>query len=296
MSTWSLDDILKSAFTQVTLDFTKDQFGDQNPKKIIGYLIDDTISFDSDSQWEELGSSLSDLLSKVTSVFPTPGNLFAQALGNIGNTLTQVASLGMKAVGLGPQPEIGSIVAWNGASRPAWDIGLLFVHAKNGEDKPEEKVRVLNSRCYPKFIKAGITLMRTPMGYNPIDAMAADYTSGAASSLKGTCVLTIGKWFKAPGLVVTGSSFEFSKECAKDGSPIYAQGKIQVQTYRMISYREYMDYFINVGGGGGDGTEQNDIGSLSELKPQKGSIKKLEKNAAGAVPDLAGNIKDLFTT
>ena len=88
--------------------------------------------------------------------------------------------------------------------------------------------------------------LSAPNGYNPIDSvtnLTNPYGSPGRESTKGTWSLQIGKWFKAYNLILQNAQFEASKEVAPDGTPIYVQGSIQLESCILITYDEYLGWF-----------------------------------------------------
>lgn len=227
MAEYFIDDIILSEYTKVTLYFN-DGFMTA-PEKIEGFLVDDTFSLDATSNWSDLSED-------------GHAQAAAKLAGSIGET---VVSKGLALVGIGNKPVSSTVQQWDGSERPQFDVSLLFVHTKNdSNDRPENKAMFLNARCFPKIMS---NIQAAPMGYKPIleilDIGQGEYQTGQLSRVTGTVTLKIGEWFMAPNLLLMNSSFEFSKECAPDYSPLYAQGKVQLTTARIISYVEYLNYF-----------------------------------------------------
>lgn len=230
-ASYFIDRIAQSKFTTVEITFN-DSF-DSTYKSIKGYLIDDTVSMSSSANWEDLmNMSIQDMMSKA----------FGEGLGNIAGIIT-------KAFGISSLPAQASIASYMGSEKPEFELGMLFVHTKNNDDKPEKQASYLLSKCYPDFDSE--FLLRSPMGYNPTQMLetfgsySGSYVSGSSKSNTGTCILSIGKWFVMPDLLIRSVNFEYSKECAPDGSPLYAQGTVGFVAARIFSYKEYLNFFIN---------------------------------------------------
>lgn len=247
MGQWFIDDIISSSFSKVKLTFTTGPtvserlknllnngtfFGGSTPMSIVGYLVDDTINLGGTVNWADLSDE----------------SLASKAAGLLGSVAPSIVEVLKTGTGLSEQLLAQTIMAWKGCEKPTFDIGLLFVHTKNNDDRPETQVRKLLGCCYPKF--GGDTksftgqLMFAPMGYTPTEAFTKEFIPGQNSPINGTCVLEIGEWFCAPGLLLQAANFDFSKECAPDGSPLWAQGKVTLTTCRMISSDEYLSWFI----------------------------------------------------
>lgn len=284
MGEFFIDDILqKYKNSHVTLHFNDaDGFSYPEGSIVEGYLVDDTISMESQSNWNDLGEEIQQLLDQgknfiedVLKKIPLVGGAASSAL-NLG---VQTAGIAMRAAGVHPTPVVGTITAWQGTEKPQFDLGLLFVQTKDGEDIPEKSARGLSARCYPDFVDYGVMMQRGPMGYKPMTTMAGKkYEPGAQDSMAGTCTLTIGKWLKAPGLVLQNASFEYSKECSPSGSPLYAQGKVTLIPYRMITYKEYLNYYTQTS------LSQPDITKLA--RSGKEELGKLMKEAGQIISDI----------
>ena len=89
-------------------------------------------------------------------------------------------------------------------------------------------------------------ILNSPMGYEPLQQVEEHVTNPfgiSQGALKGTCILRIGKWCTATNLLLQNSSFEVSKECDPLGVPLFAQGSIQLQSNKLLSYDEYQKWF-----------------------------------------------------
>ena len=204
--------------------------GIANSVTVEGFLIDDTIPLDSSANWADLNDdSISEFIG---------GGSLKDKLARVAGAATGVS---------------GRLVAftqgfWTETEKPQFDIGLLFLNTdtNNALSRPEAKASLLSSCCYPNFLGP---LMESPMGYIPANAMLEQlteyqYQPGQSSSITGTCNLSIGKWLHVPSLLLKNASFEYSKECAPNGSPLYASGKVLFETSRIVSANEYAQWFI----------------------------------------------------
>jgi len=130
---------------------------------------------------------------------------------------------------------IGDTVAyWGGSSTPEFSLPMMFVALNTGVDV-RVFVKDLLKGVYPTNAEGKITV---PLGFN-------SPKSGEKAELKGTVTVQIGKWFKAPGQVLTNANFSFSKEVTPTGTPLYALGSIGFRPYRMITAKEIGSYITS---------------------------------------------------
>jgi hypothetical protein len=59
-----------------------------------------------------------------------------------------------------------------------------------------------------------------------------------------TCTLSVGRWFRAPELVINSVNPMFSKEVTKDGFPLYARCSVTLAPYRMVTAEEVKQWFV----------------------------------------------------
>lgn len=212
---WEIDKIINNPKTQVRIKFY-DSF-DPSVDHVLGFMIDETFPIGGSANY----TAISD-------------QSLLESLGvpNIVSTIADVAGMGKKAL-------LQTVKKWEGSEMPPFSVGLLFI-ARKPTDHIEKYAAILASKC---FAKISGQLFHAPMGYNPFESgQEAVYQEGK-QDLTGTCVLSIGEWFEAYGLLLMSADFEASKECIGNGSPLYITGKVTFSPYREISYTEFLKYF-----------------------------------------------------
>jgi len=167
--------------------------------------------------------------------------LESQAQQNLSNTLAALQGL-ITSTGAANQsliPHFGrslqqSVNVWTGSEKPVFDLRLAFVALRPGDDVME-MILDLYSAVYPTTESAfKADLLNPPLGYIPRpDAKIAE----------NTISIRVGRWFKAHGLNMRNVNFTPSKEVTENGSPLYAEGNITVEPFRMITYEEFRAYF-----------------------------------------------------
>jgi hypothetical protein len=89
-------------------------------------------------------------------------------------------------------------------------------------------------------------LLTAPNGYRSVlgALQAGQFTrSTSESGVEGTCTVTIGKWFRALNQILLSADFDISRATLPSGVPLYAEGKITFEPYRMITDEEFDSYF-----------------------------------------------------
>lgn len=167
--------------------------------------------------------------------------LESQAQQNLSNSLAALQGL-MTSTGAADQsliPHFGrslqqSVNVWTGSEKPVFDIRLTFV-ALSPTDNVMGMIMDLYRAVYPTTKSAfKADLLNPPLGYIPRpDAKIAE----------NTISISIGRWFRAHGLNMKNVNFTPSKETIKNGSPLYAEGNITVEPFRMITFEEFRGYF-----------------------------------------------------
>lgn len=131
---------------------------------------------------------------------------------------------------------------WMGPKVPDFAIEVVIINYKNNDVRQE--VLSLYSSVLPGGKKIGFgSILKIPLNYNP------------RSNGKGTVTVQIGKWFRAPQLIVESVSSSFSKEVVAtvdsngkpDGGsvPLYAKATINFQPMQAITYEQFRGYFLN---------------------------------------------------
>jgi hypothetical protein len=126
-----------------------------------------------------------------------------------------------------------SVSTWKGAERPSFSLRVLFVATRETDDVTTQ-VNGLYRSVFPSFKSVGVaSVVLPPLNYLPQGITA-----------RGTVLVEIGKWFRATGLIIKSVNFKFSKSVLASGKPIYADGTVQFQAYRVLSYEDVSGWFI----------------------------------------------------
>lgn len=129
-----------------------------------------------------------------------------------------------------------SALFWTGSQIPTFNLQLAFVALREGDDI-RDSVEKLYSAVMPTFLDVKATsTINAPLGYLPRGRVA-----------DGTITAQIGTWFRASRLVITNVDFTFSQETIENGSPLAAEGSIQLRPFRAISFNEFKSIIRGVG-------------------------------------------------
>lgn len=214
MPNFDIDSLKSNPNAQITILLQeKDQT--RVTEYVKGFIIDD-VSINGANQFDNPfeSSATSSLSSKLNKLIAA------------GNTVlgTEFAQMQLKH----PAQTISS---WIGSSPLELSIPLIFVAIRPNDDVRQDVLKLYKT-VYPS-ISNGV-LIKAPL----------DYTINGLTATKGTVVLTIGKWLRILGLLVTSVSFTFSKEVIESGVPLYAQGSVSFMSYKMITSQDLERYFI----------------------------------------------------
>jgi len=132
----------------------------------------------------------------------------------------------------------GTVVKWQGNDNFEFELPLLFVATKEGDDVRTSPKRLLGA-MYPD--------MQANPSFTDMLIAPNSFTTTVGSSVAtgGVCSIRIGAWFRAPKLfLVDNSSFHFSKETMDDtGFPMWARGVVHFTSYRILT-REEVESFL----------------------------------------------------
>jgi len=113
---------------------------------------------------------------------------------------------------------------WQGSTGPAFSVSLIFVALRKDDDVRDNVSKLL----YAVYPSIQLATMTAPLGYTAINRDKA----------KGVSTVSVGKWFKASNQIITSVDFSFSQECLASGRPLYAEGTVSFEPYRMFSNDE----------------------------------------------------------
>lgn len=213
--------------------------------KIISGFLTNNLSFSGQNTWEGLHSGfqwMKDQSDNVSKVQP----VLAQAGVSDGKTYT-----------IGGITE--TIARWQSAMKPTFAFNVMFIRL-NPSDDIITPVKILLKGCLPMDSSGeGIAkgTMIAPYGYETGFSGSADDSGSSdsandvghyeANTTKGTWNVFVGKWFKAPKLVLDSVNVNFSQQCTPDGLPLYAECQLVFETWRLLKAGE-LDGFFRIGG------------------------------------------------
>lgn len=129
---------------------------------------------------------------------------------------------------------------WMGPQKPTLVIDMVLINYKDNDIRKE--VLSLYKAVLPGGVKTpgGLaTNLTTPLNYNP------------RKKNQGTVGVTIGKWFRAHGLVVDNVTSAFSKEIVGDttggSTPLHANVSITLRPATVVTYDQFRNWFRQTG-------------------------------------------------
>lgn len=212
--------------------------GLKTPFVITGYLTNQ-ITWGSANQWEGFHSGLGMMKDQEANMIK--GEAVATQVG-VDTGEGQHAMTGITE----------TIARWTGASKPSFSFNVMFIATSPGADIISP-VKTLIRGCLPhensgKILKG---TMMAPYGYKygitgedeaePDEGL--DYWNSGGEKLQGTWTVQVGKWFKAPRLVLDSVSVNFSQQCAPNGKPLYAEAQLVFQCWRLLKANELEKFF-----------------------------------------------------
>lgn len=167
------------------------------------------------------------------------GNAFeSEAQNKVGDLLNKVAPvLGASQIRLLSFDQ--TTESWTGPHKPSFSIKTTFIATKPTDDMTEP-VKALMQTVFPT--KGVGSIIQAPMNYGP--QLNIGGKKNLALSIQGTVALKIGTWFQAFGLIVENVHPKFSSQVIANGKPLYVEVDIELKPYRVISYDEFLGYFI----------------------------------------------------
>lgn len=239
---------------------------------IRGFVTDDTLSFGTRANYQDLlDMNMADAIEMVGST-----GLGGAANAVTGGLATKAAKMAARASGLGGAKFVQqTILSWEGSERPQFTVGMKFVAIRPTDD-PRIPAMNLMRRCMPSTgasapsvvaaagdMASGIistvssalglgaidlnkNLLTAPNGYKSLLGTVEQGVFSRnveQSGVEGTCTVTIGKWFRALNQILLSADFDISRATLPNGVPLYAEGKITFEPYRMITDEEFDSYF-----------------------------------------------------
>jgi hypothetical protein len=205
---------------------------------IIKGFLTNQITWNSANQWEGLHSGL-------RTMKDNEGNMVkGEAVANQAGVDTGDGQHAMTGI-------TETIARWTGAQKPTFGFNVMFI-ALDAKSDIITPIKMLIRGALPhqdsgKVLKG---TMMAPYGYKtgitgedeaePDEA--EDYWSNGGR-LQGTWTVQVGKWFKAPKLVLNSVSVNFSQQCAPNGKPLFAEAQLVFETWRLPKADELERFF-----------------------------------------------------
>lgn len=133
-----------------------------------------------------------------------------------------------------------TILRWSGGGRPTFPISMMFVETKDGGTDVRDSVKTMYSTIFPV---EGYGVNTKGINFRTY-APPLGYIGTASGKSAGTITLKIGRWFLATGLVTTSVNFTFSKEVTPKGTPLFATGDVNFESYRLMTNDEVQKFFL----------------------------------------------------
>lgn len=123
-----------------------------------------------------------------------------------------------------------TIATWTHSEKFIFTLNFRF-YAFAKEDDVRVPVRRFLECVYPVFEDKVPGMVRAPNEY--------DFTPKTCLSVR------VGRWFKTPPLfIVKRATWDFSKETITGGNPLYVEGSVTFEAYRMLSAEEVSGFLI----------------------------------------------------
>lgn len=132
---------------------------------------------------------------------------------------------------------------WVGSERPTFNFNVIFVAIRENEDTiiPALKMQkwlLPYGGLNPNLGVDGT--MNPPGNYAPLNSMDSTKISGYNG---GFMTLSLGRWFRATDLILTGAEVMYSTTAISSGNPLFTKVAVSCQPYRDITHTEFENYF-----------------------------------------------------
>lgn len=167
-----------------------------------------------------------------TEVYGDLAQSFNRGLNQVGALTAGMESFGVPSMINRQFKTIQSTIAtWTHSEKFIFTLNFRF-YAFAKEDDVRVPVRRFLECVYPVFETEVPGLVRAPNEY--------DFTMKSCLSVR------IGKWFRTPPLfIVKNTRWDMSKETITGGNPLFAEGTVTFEAYRMLSAEEVSGFLIS---------------------------------------------------
>ena len=134
-----------------------------------------------------------------------------------------------------------TVMSWQGTTNPDINLNLVFISLRENQDL-NDTITQLQQALYPTVGTGSIAgkavsgIYKAPGGYSiekGIDNPKAFNTN----------TVSIGRWFLAPGLVMTALNFTISKEPTSNRTPLYVGAAMSFSPFKQVDYATVKSYF-----------------------------------------------------
>ncbi len=140
--------------------------------------------------------------------------------------------------------QVQTVLQWTGSDRFAFSIELLFLSWKRNDKKVLTPIKQLLAAVNPASTGQG-GLSAGGLSFDIQTIAPLGYTTTNPNGIPlalGTSACRIGQWFAADQLVIKNVDFSVSKETFDDGKPLYAVATVQMETFKMLSALEVINF------------------------------------------------------
>lgn len=168
------------------------------------------------------------------------------SMGGIGDKISkvkQLADTGLRMGGRSTVTDYESRLVWNSSDKPQFTIEYKIYNQSSADSVDPKRGAlflaknlqkgVLPTKGKPSPTRKGL-FYKAPLGYK----------FAGKGGVRGTVMLEVGTWFKAGGLVIRNTNFTPSIQVMKSGQPLFVTGSVTLEPYQLISYDEFVKYFI----------------------------------------------------
>jgi len=132
---------------------------------------------------------------------------------------------------------------WVGSERPTFNFNVIFVAVRENEDPiiPALKMQKWLLPYGPLNPSLGVNgTMNPPGNYAPLNPADSTQLSGYSG---GFMTLSLGRWFRATDLILTGAEVAYSTTAIASGNPLFTKVAVSCQPFRDITHSEFENYF-----------------------------------------------------
>lgn len=207
----NIDDLLSNENAKITLLL--------GPKEFVTGFITDNPVFSGGNQYDSPFESEAQrsLSSKINAISQAANAAFG----------TEFSQIQLKHIGQ-------TLKTWVSSEAFRMTVPFVFIAIRE-EDDVLAPVKKLHKAVMPSIGDgaAGKFTIKAPLNYQ----------IKGPDSASGTVTLAIGQWLKIPNLLISSVSHSVSQVTLKSGLPVYAQGQVELESFRMITAEDFEGFF-----------------------------------------------------